>query len=80
MATKEDLRGWVIEALASLGGSGSPTDVCREVWRRHEGDLRVSGDLFFTWQYDIRWAAQLLRNSGALAKAPKGSNLPWTLT
>jgi hypothetical protein len=53
--------------------------VSREVWRQHESDLRNSGDLFYTWQYDIRWAAQRLRNDGVLAKAPRGSNLPWVI-
>ena len=45
------------------------------VWRDHEPDLRASGDLFFTWQYDIRWAAQRLRDQRVFvpnAGAPQG--------
>ncbi|SDW39046.1 hypothetical protein SAMN05444006_10397 [Allgaiera indica] len=26
----------------------------------------MSGDLFYTWQYDMRWAAQNLRGAGKL--------------
>ena len=78
MATKHDLRDWVIEALGALGGSGSVTAVSREVWDRHERELRESGDLFYTWQYDIRWAGQTLRNDQVLAPAPRGGG-PWQL-
>jgi hypothetical protein len=42
-------------------------EVTKDVWAAHEDDLRASGDLFFTWQYDLRWAAQKLRDAGRLA-------------
>lgn len=64
MATKYDLQQWVEDALRSLGGSGTVVDVARAIWERHEADLRNSGDLFYTWQYDMRWAAQALRDTG----------------
>ena len=73
--TREDLVGCVEEALKSLGGHGTIVQVCEYVWKIHEDDLRRAGDLFFTWQYDISWAAQKLRDSGILHKAqvsPKG--------
>lgn len=75
MATKDDLRTWVRDALEAHSGSASLVDVCRHVWQVHEPDLRMSGDLFFTWQYDIRWAAQDLRDKGVLVpdeEAPRG--------
>jgi hypothetical protein len=49
--------------------------ICERVWQRREADLRKSGDLFFTWQYDIRWAAQRLRDQSILVpdgQAPRG--------
>ena len=76
VATKSDLEAWVLEALTELGGSGSVVDVTKVVWRRHEPDLRGSGDLFFTWQYDLRWAAQKLRNAGRLKPVTRG-NTKW---
>ena len=80
MATKADLKTWVIEALETLGGSGTVVQVTREVWERHEHDLRASGDLFYTWQYDIRWAAQQLRDTGALRPANgRRPGTPWVL-
>lgn len=66
MATKRDLDDWVIEVVTAAGGSARPIDVAREVWARHEQELRASGDLFYSWQYDLRWAAQRLRDAGRL--------------
>ncbi|WP_372595493.1 hypothetical protein [Actinotalea sp.] len=79
MATKHDLRDWTIEALKSLGGSGSVVETCRLIWQVHEPDLRASGDLFYTWQYDVRWAAQTLRDEGVLVSAGRERRAPWTL-
>jgi len=66
MATKHDLQEWLVSALKALGGRGSIVDVCRQVWDAHEADLRKSGDLFYTWQYDIRWAATRMRVAGTM--------------
>lgn len=77
MATRDDLTEWVEEALRSLGGEGFPIDVAKEVWRLHEDDLRESGDLFYTWQYDLRWAATKLRQTGFLDINERGQ--PWRL-
>ena len=80
MATKTDLMTWVIEALEGLGGSGTVVEVSRVVWREHELDLRQSGDLYYTWQYDIRWAAQKLRNNGVLKPIlARRAGVPWEL-
>ena len=68
MATKADLQEWVLEALRALGGEGHLARVAEHIWLNHEKELRASGDLFFTWQYDMRWAAQNLQNAGRLRK------------
>jgi hypothetical protein len=75
MATKGDLVAWLEDALRAQGGRGTIVELCREIWQRHEPDLRLSGDLFYTWQYDIRWAAYKLRETGVLkpdAESPTG--------
>jgi hypothetical protein len=66
VATKDDLVEWLKEAPLARGGSGTIAELCREIWQRHEPELRVSGDLFYTWQYDVRWAAYKLREAGIL--------------
>lgn len=80
MADKSDLQIWVLESLRFLGGTGSVIEVCKHVWQVHEADLRASGDLFYLWQYDIRWAAQALRDRGLLERVDGDRNQPWTLT
>ena len=66
MATRENLVDWVYKAVEDNNGQTSLVNVARHIWRNHEEDLRKSGDLFFTWQYEMRWAAQKLRDTGRL--------------
>lgn len=76
MATKHDLVDWLYEALRALGGSGRIAELCKFVWEHHEKELRQSEDLFYTWQYDIRWAACQLRKSKKMkpeTASPKGT-------
>jgi hypothetical protein len=80
MLTKQDLPNLLLDALGQLGGSGTVVEVSREVWSRHESQLRASGDLFYTWQYDLRWAAQKLRNEGQLAPTTRGPASRWQVT
>ena len=79
MLTKQDLPRLVLEALKQLEGSGTVVEVAREVWQRNEPQLRASGDLFYTWQYDIRWAAQQLRDEGQLARRIAARTSRWVL-
>jgi len=79
MSDKGVLKRWVVEALGDLGGSGNVLDVCKHVWRAHRGELEAAGDLFYTWQYDIRWAAQVLRADGVLKAVNGDRRAPWTL-
>ncbi len=77
MVSREQLKEWVVEALVELGGEARQIEVAKVVWRRHEQQLRDSGDIFYRWQYDIRWAATALRKEGRLAENPRGK--PWRL-
>lgn len=76
MATKHSLKAWVLTAVDDLGPSGV-LQVSRWIWEHHEAELRASRDLFYTWQYDVRWAAQELRNAGVLAPVARGSAARW---
>jgi len=75
MAHRKDLRKWLIEALKAHNRSAPIVEVCKYVWKNYENELRRSGDLFFTWQYDIRWSATQLRKEGIMRATdltPKG--------
>jgi hypothetical protein len=52
VATREALKGWVIQAVKANGGRAGVVEIARHIWDHHEAELRSSGDLFFTWQYD----------------------------
>ena len=79
MATKDDLKDWVIEALMACGGTAHHVKVAKHIWANHQADLEASGDLLYTWQYDMRWAADHLRREGKLLPKPKGDQGPWQL-
>jgi hypothetical protein len=70
---------WVREALRALGGHGSIVQVCAVIWRRHERDLLKLGDKFYTWQYDVRWAAHALRKAGEADLKREGAHSIWEL-
>jgi hypothetical protein len=76
--TKSDLKAWVVSALRDLGGSGRVVEIAKHIWENHENDLKEAGDLFYTWQYAMRWAGQELQLEGKLLKG--GKNRSWSLT
>lgn len=73
--TRYDLPTILYDTLAKLGGKGTIVDVCKMVWDQHQAELMNSNELFYTWQYDIRWAATELRKHRQMKAAdisPKG--------
>ncbi|MBN9364555.1 MULTISPECIES: hypothetical protein [unclassified Devosia] len=79
MPSKIDLQQWVLAAVKSNGGKATIVEVSKYIWDTHEGELRSSGDLFYTWQYDMRWAAQELRRAGTFASIPASDKRHWQL-
>jgi hypothetical protein len=76
MATRDELVTWVLDALKRHGGEATLVQVARDIWTNHRVELELAGDLFYTWQYEMRWAAQKLRNDGRLrasAECPRGT-------
>ena len=61
--TRGDLQSLVVEALKKLSGEAQIWQICKYIWDHYENDLRSSGKIFYTWQYDVRWAGQILRNN-----------------
>ena len=75
--TREDLQRIVSQAIAAHSGKASIVEVAQHIWGHHEAELKASGDLFFTWQYDMRWAAQRLRDAGKLSLGRRGGKNVW---
>lgn len=74
-----ELASWLFDALTSLGGHASVTEASKKVWEKHEQDFRAAGDLFYTWQYDLRWAAFQLRRGGVMRTAKESPSGIWEL-
>lgn len=72
---KADLEDLIVVALKSLGGEAKIADIAKAIWLENEGALRAAGDLFYTWQYDMRWAGQRLQGKGIIKKNLRS----WTL-
>jgi hypothetical protein len=79
MADRGDLVDWVLDAVRRCGGEATVIQVARDIWANHANELHASGDLFYTWQYDMRWAAQKLRDAGQLRKAAEQPRGVWAL-
>jgi hypothetical protein len=77
--SQEVLEEWLIEAIQALGGSAAILEICQWVWAEKEEELRNAGDLFFTWQYDIRWAASRLQKKGILLGTDESRRGIWEL-
>ncbi|WP_273727748.1 hypothetical protein [Brucella gallinifaecis] len=78
MAKKGDLVDWVQHALTSAGGSATILYVAQYIWKNYKDELEKN-DLFYTWQYDMRWAATELRKRGVMVPAENDSRGKWTL-
>ena len=73
--TRYDLPDILYSAIKEMGGQTNIIDVCKYVWEKHAPELQSAGDLFYSWQYDIRWAATELRKTGRMKAAelsPRG--------
>jgi hypothetical protein len=77
--TKDMLPELLYDVLSCMGGSACIVSVCRKFWEKHEKDLIKSGDMFYTWQYDIRWAATTLRKSGRMKDARVSPSGVWEI-
>lgn len=79
MIIKTDLEKLVIKALEEHKGRGNIVQVAEFIWKNYESDLKQSGELFFTWQYDMRWAANKLRRKGVMKPADSSPSGVWEL-
>jgi hypothetical protein len=73
------LKKMLLDTLEDLGGEATLLEICRYIWDNYEGFLRSSGDEFYKWQYDIRWAATSLRKKGILEEPQKGKKGKWKI-
>ena len=80
MGNKEALRTWIIEALEHYGGTARMVLVSKWIWENHREELENRGDLFYRWQYELRWAATSLRHNGIILPAEHSERGIWVLS
>lgn len=74
--SRNDFVGLLPKILVGLGRRATVVQVCKYIWEHYEEEIRNSGDFFYTWQYDVRWAADTLRKRGVIKL---GRNRAWEL-
>lgn len=79
MATRENMKPWVLAALKSMGGTGWPREVSKYIWHNYRDQIEGSDSLLYTWQYDIRWTAMAMRKEGLLKPVEGRTDKPWEL-
>lgn len=76
---REQLIVAVIRALEAHEGRATIVQTAKHIWENNEAELKASGDLYYTWQYEMRWAAQKLRDSGKLTLGREDGRNVWQL-
>ena len=80
MATETDfILDLVVEAIKDQGGHSSVLEISRYIWDNYEDELRSRGDLFYRWQYVLRWSGTKLRKKGILLPATHSPQGIWVL-
>lgn len=72
--TRQDLPDLLYKTIKLLGGKDIMINIFQKFWKLHAEELKQSGDLFYTWKYDIRWAATKLRNQKRMKSASTKEN------
>jgi hypothetical protein len=58
----------VLAAIVHHGGRATIVQIAKYIWDNYEPRLRSSGDVFYTWQYEMRWAGDELVKLGKIVK------------
>ncbi|MCU0104998.1 hypothetical protein N7603_04945 [Acholeplasma vituli] len=73
--SREDLNRILILLLKELDGSGTIIEICRLFWKKYGHNISQNEDIFYTWQYDIRWSASVLREQGILKLSSRSNHV-----
>lgn len=70
MLDRSGLLPIIVAALKSSEGTARMRDIAKYIWDHHEKELRQSGEFFYVWQYDLRWAGDALVRQRVIRKGP----------
>ena len=71
---RADLPDILYEILRDLNGRAPMMIVFRYFWNKYGKTLSPEDDMFYTWTYDIRWAATQLRQKDRMKPASTKEN------
>lgn len=71
---RKDMPDILYDIIKQMGGKAKMMDIFKIFWQEYEDELKKSGDLFYTWNYDIRWAATKLRKENRMKQAKEQEN------
>jgi len=73
MTTRSDLIPWIVDALKANGGRTYYLEIAKHIWANHKSEIERSGDFFYKWQYEMRWAGDTLVRQRKMKKhGPSG--------
>jgi len=60
----------ILEAIQANGGSAQIHEIGKYIWENYRTDLQRSGNFFYKWQYELRWASDQLVDQNKIKKGP----------
>jgi len=79
MGKKAILNDWAVQAIRHFGGTAHHLNVAKWIWANKRDELFEMGDLFYTWQYDLRWVGYELRRDGIILQNDDSPQGTWIL-
>lgn len=79
MTSRDALQQRALDSLKSRGGSATTVEGARHIGANHANELKAARDLFYTWQYDMRWACTKLREQHVVKAAELSKRGEWKL-
>ena len=76
---KHDLQNIIVNILKNNNNKGDIIYISKCIWKDYSESLKISGDIFYTWQYDFRWAATELRKKNIIKKSKDCKKGIWEL-
>ena len=79
MTDRRIFEPWILEAIKEHNGKARVWEVAKHIWDNHESQIRARGNTLYTWQYDVRWAAEKMRKAGVLKEYEHKDRGYWLL-
>lgn len=76
---RDDLPDLLYNVLDELGGEATAVEAVACFWTRYDEELRESGNLYYTWEFDLEKAVKDLRRDHRMMEAFYSPEDVWAL-